>query len=162
MTEKFGGIRAIRELITCPSATAEAKASQFSHTLSFALKNNQDFPLLELIANTLGHMAKHAPVSHLESVESELSRSLGWLKESAPHKRFAACAILHQLAENAPTIFFVRCKEFFELIWGPLRDQKEPIRQAAAKALSSSLSALEQRTYHLQWYFSVYEQVIIY
>jgi serine/threonine-protein kinase mTOR len=137
------------------------KATQFSHVLSLALKNNTDFQLLELIANTLGHMAKHAPVSQVESVEAELIRSLEWLRGNIPHRRLAACAVLHQLAENAPTIFFVRCKEFFELIWGPLRDPKEAIRLCAARALSSSLSALEQRTYHLQWYCSVYDQVIL-
>jgi serine/threonine-protein kinase mTOR len=38
---------------------------------------------------------------------------------------------------------------------------KEPIRQEAAKALSSCLSALVQRTYHLQWYCAVYEQVLL-
>lgn len=135
------------------------KAAQFSHILSQALKNNTDFQLLELIAQTLGHMAKHAPVSQVEAVESELVRALDWLRGNIPHRRLAACAVLHQLAENAPTIFFVRCKEFFELIWIPLRDSKEVIRLCAARALSSSLSALEQRTYHLQWYCAVYEQV---
>jgi serine/threonine-protein kinase mTOR len=159
LIEKQGGIRAICELVTCPSATAETKATQFSNTLSLALKMNTDFQLLELIANALGHMAKHAPVSHLESVEAELIRSLEWLKGNTPHRRLAACAVLCQLAENAPTIFFVRCKEFFEFIWGPLRDAKEAIRLCAAKALSASLSALEQRTYHLQWYCDVYDQV---
>lgn len=162
LSEKQGGIRAIKELITSPSATAELKATQFSHVLSLALKNNTDFQLLELIANTLGHMAKHAPVSQVESVEAELIRSLEWLRGNIPHRRLAACAVLHQLAENAPTIFFVRCKEFFELIWGPLRDPKEAIRLCAARALSSSLSALEQRTYHLQWYCFVYDQVILF
>ena len=35
----------------------------------------------------------------------------------------AACAVLHQLAENAPTIFFARLKDFFDRIWGPLRGE---------------------------------------
>jgi serine/threonine-protein kinase mTOR len=137
------------------------KAQQFSYQLSLALKSNTDFQILELLANTFGHMAKYAPVSQVESVESELILSLEWLRGNIPHRRLAACAILHELAENAPTIFFVRCKEFFELIWGPLRDPKEAIRLCAARALSSSLSALEQRTYHLQWYCAVYEQVLV-
>jgi serine/threonine-protein kinase mTOR len=163
LNEKKGGIRAILQLITCPSATTEHKADQFSRQLSFALKNNTDFQVLELIAVTFGQLAKYAPVSQVESVEAELIRSLEWLRgpSNLPHRRLAACALLHELAENAPTIFFVRCKEFFELIWGPLRDPKEAIRLCAARALSSSLSALEQRTYHLQWYCAVYEQVLL-
>lgn len=119
--EKRGGIRVMREIIKCPSASADQKAMQFANTLSLALSSSTDFLLLELIADALGYMARYAPVSHQESVENELTRALDWLRGSTPHRRLAACAVLHQLAENAPTIFFARCKEFFDRIWGPLR-----------------------------------------
>ena len=162
----MGGILAIRELIDCTSAAAEGKVLKFANTLSVALKANTDFGLIILVAEALGHMARYSPVSHVEFVENELSRGLEWLRPKGdssvvqqPHRRIAACSILEQLADNAPTIFFVRTSEFFELIWGPLRDPKEPIRLAAAKALSACLAVLKQRTYHLQWYFNIYEQV---
>lgn len=153
----------IRELIDCTSAGAEAKVIKFANTLSAALNGNTDFALIALVAEALGHMARYSPVAHVDFVESELSRALEWLRvdpsRDLPHRRLAACAILEQLADNAPTIFFVRTSEFFDIIWGPLRDPKEPIRLAAAKALSACLAVLKQRTYHLQWYFNIYEQI---
>ena len=153
----------IRELIECTSAGAEAKVIKFANTLSAALKGNTDFALIVLVAEALGHMARCSPVAHVDFVESELNRALEWLRvdvsRDLPHRRLAACAILQQLADNAPTIFFARTSEFFDIIWGPLRDAKEPIRLAAAKALSACLAVLKQRTYHLQWYFNIYEQI---
>jgi len=104
-------------------------------------------------------MARYSPVSHVDYVEAELIRSLNWLRESHPHRRFAGCAVLRQLAENAPTVFFVRVKEFFDLIWDPLWDSKDTIRYAASKALSACLAVLSQRTYHLQWYCNLYTRI---
>jgi serine/threonine-protein kinase mTOR len=134
--EKRGGIRVMREIIKCPSASADQKALQFANALSLALSSSTDFQLLELIADALGYMARYAPVSHQESVEMELTRALDWLRGSTPHRRLAACAVLHQLAENAPTIFFVRCKEFFDRIWGPLRGVVSVISADTAHAHS--------------------------
>ena len=116
-----------------------------------ALKKNTDFHLIESIAEAFGHMARNSPVSHVDFVECELNRALEWLRGEQPHRRLAACAVLQQLAENAPTIFFARTKEFFDLVWGPLWDSREKIRLCAAKALSACLAVLRQRTYHLQW-----------
>jgi hypothetical protein len=142
----MGGIEVLRELIDCASAAAESKAIKFANTISYALRANTNFELLELIADALGHMAKYSPVSHVDYVECEIDRSLEWLsfKENIPHRRFAACAILQRLADNAPTIFFARIYEFFELIWGPLRDFNELIRIAAVKTLNACLSVLKQ------------------
>lgn len=167
MCEKMGGIMLIQELIDCTSANTENKIIKFANTLSAALKNNTDFVLILMIAGALGHMAKYNSVAHLDYIENELNRALEWLKmdtikdnnKDHPHRRLAACAILQQLADNAPTIFFVKISEFFDIIWGPLRDPKDAIRLAAAKALSSCLAVLKQRTYHLQWYFNIYEQI---
>jgi len=161
VTEKFGGILAIRELIDCTSAAAEQKVITFANTLSSALKANTDYALIELVAVALGDMARNSPVAQVDYVESELNQALDWLRDvqSHGHRRFAACAVLQQLAENAPTVFFVRTKEFFDLIWKPLRDPKEQIRMAAGAALSACLAVLRQRTYHLQWYCNIYEQI---
>ena len=157
--EKVGGILAIRELIDCASASAEAKVIKFADTLAKALNVNTDFMLIELVADAFGHMARYSPVSHVDYIESELGRSLEWLRGNVPHRRFAACAILQQFAENAPTIFFVKTKEFFHLIWDALWDPKELIRLAAGKAFSACLALLNQRTYHLQWYCTMYDRI---
>ena len=94
-------------------------------------------------------------------MENELNQALNWLREpnNQSYRRFSACVVLQQLAENAPTIFFVRTKEFFDLIWRPLWDPKEKIRLSAGAALSACLAVLRQRTYHLQWYCNIYDQI---
>jgi hypothetical protein len=58
--ERIGGILCIRELVSCTSASAEAKCLRFSKALSQALSNNTgDADLVELIADTVGHMARY-------------------------------------------------------------------------------------------------------
>eukprot|EP00601_Ochromonadales_sp_CCMP2298_P001577 CAMPEP_0173176150 /NCGR_PEP_ID=MMETSP1141-20130122/4293_1 /TAXON_ID=483371 /ORGANISM="non described non described, Strain CCMP2298" /LENGTH=339 /DNA_ID=CAMNT_0014098443 /DNA_START=164 /DNA_END=1179 /DNA_ORIENTATION=- len=159
MDEKVGGILVLRELIGCTSASAEAKVSKFAKALSTALNANTDFLLIDLIADALGHMARASPVSDVDHLEGELNRALSWLRgKHSPYRRFAACAVLRQLAENAPTIFFARVNDFFDLIWGPLWDSKMQIRTAAGSALSACLAVLRERTYHLQWYCYLYDQ----
>ena len=159
MAVKRGGILAIRELIDCTSAAAESKVIKFANTIAAVLKVNTDLSLIELVADCLGYMARHSPVSHVDYVESELNRALEWLHGTQPHRLFAACVVLQQLADNAPTIFFVRTREFFDLIWGPLWHSKEFIRLSAGKALSACLAVLGQRTYHLQWYCNIYDMI---
>jgi hypothetical protein len=158
--EKIGGILVIRELIGCTSASAEAKVAKFAKALNIALNNNTDFSLIELIADTIGHMAVTSPVSDVDYLEVEMNRALGWLRETkqSTFRKFAACTVLKQLAKTAPTIFFARINDFFDLIWGPLWDTKEKIRLAAGQALSACLSVLRERTYHLQWYCYLYDQ----
>jgi hypothetical protein len=158
--EKIGGILAMRELIGCSSVSTESKVIKFANTLASALKGNTDYGLLQIIARALGLMAKTSSISHVDYVESELNRALEWLRTDQAHRRFAACAVLQQLAENAPTVFFAKTKEFFDLIWGPLWDSKEKIRYAAAKALCACLALLSQRTYFVEWYHTIYSQIL--
>jgi serine/threonine-protein kinase mTOR len=159
--EKMGGILAIRELIACPSATPDTKTAKFSQVLSIALSSNSNFELLENIAEAIGYISKCTPVPLVDFIEKELSRSLEWLQDGLSYRRLAACVTLQHLANTAPTLFFVQCKEFFDLIWSPLRDPKERIRLSAARALSACLHDLDKRTYHLQWYCSIYEEVLL-
>jgi len=159
VSEKIGGIVALRELIDANSAAAETKLIKFATALSDALKCNSEFGIIELIANALGCMAKSSLISHLDFIERELRNALDWLGSYTSHRRFAACVILQQLAENAPTIFFMRVKEFFDNIWGPMCDTTERTRHAASEALSACLAVLVHRTYHLFWYCQIFEKV---
>jgi hypothetical protein len=147
--------------VDCTSAAAESKVVKFAKALSTALSQASDCELIELIADALGHMAKNSPVSHVDYLELELNRSLDWLKghRNSFNRRFAACTVLQQLAKNARTVFFARIHEFFDLIWAPIWDQREPIRLAASRALSACLAVLRERTYHLQWYCLIYDQL---
>jgi FKBP12-rapamycin complex-associated protein len=75
-------------------------------------------------------------------------------------RRFAACCVLAQLSTNSPTTFFARIHDFFDLIWGPLWGGGERVRLAGARALSACLSVLRDRTYHLDWYCFLYDQLM--
>lgn len=135
---------------------------KLARALSFALKESTDFNLIRLIAETIGLMANSSQIpAYVDYIESELNWALEGLRADSPHRRLAASSILRQLAENAPTIFFVRIREFFYLIWDTLRDSYEEIRASAANALSACLVVLRERTYYLQWYCTVYEQITL-
>lgn len=158
--EKMSGIILIKELLKCTSSSTESKVTKFAKALVTALNANNDFSIIELIAETLGHMARYSPVSDVDYLEVELNKALGWLQASGSrsmlsssanakggrsvgsmtlkarqvsnsssssnnnnsYRQYAACKVLYQLATNAPTIFFARINEFFDLIWGPLWD----------------------------------------
>ena len=151
--EKISGIILIKELLKCTSSSTESKVTKFAKSLVTALNANNDFSIIELIADTLGHMARYSPVSDVDYLEVELNKALGWLQASGSrsmlisthsssakgrpvssmalktrqvsnnsYRQYAACKVLYQLATNAPTIFFARINEFFDLIWGPLWD----------------------------------------
>lgn len=83
--EKIGGIICIRELVNCTSASAEMKVTKIAKVLSNALNSNTELMLIELIADTLGHMARYSPVSDVDYLEGELNRALGWLQINATH-----------------------------------------------------------------------------
>ena len=109
-------VTAIKELIECTSAAAETKVIKFSNTLANVLKVNTDFNLIELVAYAFGHMARNRPISQVDFVECEFNRALEWLKYEQPHRKFAACSMLQQLAENAPTIFFTKTRGKYSVI----------------------------------------------
>ena len=88
----------IRELIDCSSAAIEQKVIRFANTLGQTLRKAHDPVLIELVARSLGYMARHTAVSHADYVENELDRSLEWLRSANPNRMFAACAILREFA----------------------------------------------------------------
>lgn len=108
--QKIGGILAMRELIDCTSAAAEAKVIKFASTLATVLKMNTDFKLIELVADALGHMARNSPVSSVDFVESELNRALEWLRGDQPHRRLAACAVLQQVIHIHQMLVYIKIK----------------------------------------------------
>eukprot|EP01035_Chromulina_nebulosa_P018854 gene18854-24639_t len=161
----IGGVIIIRELIDCTSAASELKLLKFSDILSGALKNSTDFKIIDLITNVYGYLAKSSLTSssHLLSIEKELNIALEILKLSTVnniHRRYAACSILKQLATNISTVFFIKIKEFFDVIWNPLWDSKESIRVAASQAISNCLEILKFRSYSLEWHCWIYDKVI--
>lgn len=68
--------------------------------------------------------------------------------------------MLRQLAEHAPAVFNVHVRSFIEVIWHPLRDPRQHIREAAVDALRACLMLVEQREtrYRVQWYYRLFEE----
>ena len=159
--QRKSGVYAVQIMTESTSSASEKKIIKFADALSLALVNSTDFLLIQMLAEAIGHVAKYSVVSHVEYVERELDRSLEWLEGNVSHRRLAACAVLQQLAENTPSIFFAKSKEFFSLIWLPLRDTKNEVRFSAAKALSACLAVLKERSFHLQSYCNIYDQICI-
>ncbi len=77
---------------------------------------------------------------------AQVKRGIQWL--AAPrqeHLRLAGVLTLRQLAENAPAIFNVHVRSFIEVIWNPLRDSRQHVREAAVAALRACLVLVEKR-----------------
>ena len=63
----------------------------------------------------------------------------------APNRRLAACLVLKELAEHAPSVFAVHTRALVARIWAALRDSRRDVRKAAAAALAAALRILERR-----------------
>ena len=126
---------------------------RFSSLLQQALSSS-DSDELATAARVLGHLARVRGSMAAESVERELLRSLEWLEhpqdlEPARH-RHAACLVITELAENAPTLLFVHIREVFGHLWTAVRDARLAVREAGARALRACRHARrrEQRDWN--------------
>ena len=138
---------------------------RFSCLLQQALSSG-DSDELATAARVLGHLARVRGSMAAESVERELLRSLEWLEhpqdlEPARH-RHAACLVITELAENAPTLLFVHIREVFGHLWTAVREARLAVREAAARALRACLRVVGQREHRLvaQWYDGVYDNAM--
>ena len=138
---------------------------RFSCLLQQALSSG-DCDGLATAAHILGHLARVRGSMAAESVERELRRSLEWLQhpqglEPSRH-RHAACLVITELAENAPTLLFVHIREVFGHVWTAVRDARLAVREAAARALRACLRVVGQREHRLvaQWYDGVYDNAM--
>lgn len=126
-----------------------------------------DLNVLELGSKTMGRLAVTLGIKRGEYVESELKRAFEWLAEERNEgKRLSAVMILRELAISMPSYFFQHINGFFNYIMIPLRDPKEQIREAAAKALRAALVITSQREIPDQsnkahWYIQCYEQSML-
>lgn len=91
----------------------------------------------------------------------QVKRGIQWL--AAPrqeHLRLAGVLLLRELAEAAPAIFNVHVRAFIEVVWNPLRDSRQHVREAAVAALRACLVLVEKREtrYRVQWYYRLFEE----
>ncbi len=65
-----------------------------------------------------GRLAQASGTLTAVFVEFEVKRALEWLQDSRHEsRRYAAVLVLKELAENAPTLFYVHVSSFFDLVW---------------------------------------------
>ena len=177
-----GGILAIDELIDVPSEKNE-KIIRFANYLRMVFSSSKrsggssssgggssgsgqqqqgatDSETLRLASRALGHLARSGGSLTVDFVEFEVTRALEWLQSDRfENRRLAAVLVLKELAENAPTLFYVHVHTFFTHIWAALRDPDVEIRVCATDALSACLRLIMDRESRLRirWYYNIYE-----
>ncbi|KAJ8712457.1 hypothetical protein PYW07_005299 [Mythimna separata] len=164
--EKKAGILTIVCLIGGDTETTKTRNIRYAYYLRNVFPST-DLNVLELGAKTMGRLAVTLGIKRGEYVESELKRAYEWLAEERNEgKRLSAVMILRELAISMPSYFFQHINGFFNYIMIPLRDPKEQIREAAAKALRAALVITSQREIPEQsnkahWYIQCFEQSML-
>lgn len=116
---------------------------------------------MEYAAGALGRLVRTGGASVSDVVEDQVKRGLHWLAAARQeHARLAGVIVLQELANAAPAVFNVHVRSFIEVIWNPLRDPKQAIREAAVAALRACLILVEKREtrYRVQWYYRLFEE----
>lgn len=170
---QLGALLAIERLIDLSN---EDQFIRFVNYVRYFLQQPQTSRRALLAASSaMGKLATSSVSGTLVAsfVDFEAKRAFEWLQESQPgthaarnealvsQRRLAACFVLRELAQAAPTLFHVNLTTFFQSIWGAVRDQKVEIREAATSALAACLQLITKRQtrHRVQWYCKVYDQV---
>ena len=121
----------------------------------------KNFFAILIVCSFAGRLAQASGTVTAVVVEFELKRALEWLQEDKHElRRYTAILVLKELAENAPTLFYVHVASFFDLVWSALRDNSDKIREGAVEALRAALVLISMREnrLRLQWYHKVFEE----
>ncbi|XP_026495613.1 serine/threonine-protein kinase mTOR [Vanessa tameamea] len=164
--EKKGGVLAIVCLIGGDCDTTKTRITRFANYLRNLLPSS-DVGVMELAAKTVGRLATVSGVKRAEYVEFEVKRAFEWLSEERNEgRRHSAVLLLKEMAIAMPTYFYQQVSGFFDHILIALKDPKQQIREAAAKALRAGLVVTAQRetakqsTAKPQWYMQCYEDAM--
>ncbi|KAG6451388.1 serine/threonine-protein kinase mTOR [Manduca sexta] len=165
--EKKGGVLAIVCLIGGDCDTTRTRITRFANYLRNLLPSS-DVGVMELAAKTVGRLATVSGIKRAEYVEFEVKRAFEWLSEERNEgRRHSAVLLLKELAIAMPTYFYQQVSGFFDHILVALKDPKQQIREAAAKALRAGLVVTAQRetakqsTAKPQWYMQCYEEAML-
>lgn len=146
--------------------TTKTRITRFANYLRNLLPSS-DVGVMELAAKTVGRLATVSGIKRAEYVEFEVKRAFEWLSEERNEgRRHSAVLLLKELAIAMPTYFYQQVSGFFDHILIALKDPKQQIREAAAKALRAGLVVTSQRetakqsTAKLQWYMQCYEEAM--
>ncbi|KAG2382353.1 hypothetical protein C9374_005555 [Naegleria lovaniensis] len=141
----------------------------YSH-LKIALgKYVHDSPVVLLISKIFGKLARELNSSQhsnktltAEWVEFEIKRAMEWIIGD-DKERLAAVAVLKELAQNAPTLFYPHVPTFLSLIWNGTTHPNMDTRLISAQALHAVMDLVSRRPSNFRnvWYQDIYEQVTI-
>ncbi|KAI3435635.1 hypothetical protein D9Q98_001694 [Chlorella vulgaris] len=160
--ERLAGVLAIDELAsTKVFSGSAARLSDLVKALMEVFQATTEVHTMQAAAATLGNLVKAGGALMADVVEEQVRRGIQWL--AAPrqeHLRLAGVLLLRELAEHAPAIFNVHVRAFIEVIWNPLRDPRQHVREAAVAALRACLVLVEKREtrYRVQWYYRLFEE----
>lgn len=159
--EKIGGIMAVDCLLDIDFAeNAGTKVVRLANYLRLGLASN-DPTLMTLSSKALGRLARASGTLTAEFVENQTKKALELLQgDRSESRRLASVLVLKELAQNAPTLFYVHVGTFFDLIWVALRDPKVTIRESAVEALRAALDLISERETRLrsQWHTKILEE----
>jgi phosphatidylinositol kinase/protein kinase (PI-3 family) len=170
---QLGALLAIERLI---DVSNEDQFIRFVNYLRYFLQQPQTSRRALLAASSaMGKLAASSVSGTLVAsfVDFEAKRAFEWLQEGqqgttharnealVSQRRLAACFVLRELAQAAPTLFHVNLTTFFQSIWGAVRDARVEIREAATSALAACLQLITRRQtrHRVQWYCKVYDHV---
>ncbi|CAH2267767.1 jg15184 [Pararge aegeria aegeria] len=163
--DKKAGLLTIVCLICSDSEANKTRITRYAHYLRNIFPCS-DMNILELAAKTVGRIATSLGIKRGEYVEMEIKRAFEWLTgERNEAKRLSACHILRELAIAMPSFFFQHINSFFNYIMTAVRDPKEQVREAAARAIRAAFVVTSQREIPEQsnkahWYIQCYEEAV--
>ncbi|XP_059048718.1 serine/threonine-protein kinase mTOR-like [Achroia grisella] len=161
--EKKAGILTIVCLIGGDTETTKTRTLRYADYLRNIFPST-DMSVLELAAKTMGRLAVTLGVKRGDYVEFEVKRAFEWLNDDRNEgKRLSAVLILKELAIAMPSYFYQHVNGFFNHIMIALRDPKDQVKEAAAKALRAALVVTAQRELPEQsnkahWYIQSFEE----
>eukprot|EP00762_Andalucia_godoyi_P003296 ANDGO_06658.mRNA.1 Serine/threonine-protein kinase TOR2 len=161
-SDRLGAVAAIDQLIDIDCDEHATRVTRFGNYLRNMLPN-PDYVLVGMVARALGRLARAGGTLTADLVEFETKRALEWLQSDRAKdesKRFAACCVLKELAENAPTLFYAHVSLFLDHIWNALRDQNVVVREKAVESLRACLALIAEREsrWRVQWYYAIYDE----
>lgn len=150
-----------------PAALSVLDVGVIFTTLAAALATERAEDVVRVLAEALGRLATLKAAAVLDVLDGALATALTTLSHSAPvERRLAAALLLGELAQHAPSRFYLHGAAFMHAVWGALhcatRDALAPrVRQAGAVALRHALAVFAQRESpaHAVWYGGLLDEM---
>lgn len=125
--------------------------------------------VVKAAATALGRLVKADTGMSADMIEDAIANALDWARavrtsagREGTERHFAAVFVLHQLAIDSPTHFYVHVGGFFDVMWSVLCHPNQEIREKASETLKACLEMAAQRKVEQcqDWYRSVYTKAL--